>query len=138
MCYCRGAFPNTRFVFGSHLVHIHLLPGAHFLLALLFAESIHLGSAFHPSRDSDMDIDNDSTGPRAAFSCLCDDHSAPGCSSTSTTVHVNVPSPPVPLLNILRDIFTAHYATHSRTYVFHSHLPIISTALALHTISIMR
>jgi hypothetical protein len=36
--------------------------------------------------------------------------------------------------NILGDIFTAHYRTHSRISVFHSDLPTIKIALALHTI----
>ncbi|KAJ6545539.1 hypothetical protein B0H19DRAFT_1167946 [Mycena capillaripes] len=100
--------------------------------------SIYTRSASHPFRDSDMDIDSDFTAPPPAFSCLCDDHSAPGCPSTSTTVHVHAPSPPIPSLNILRDTFTVHYATHSRISVFHSDLPTIRTALALHTIPIMR
>ncbi|KAJ7674302.1 hypothetical protein B0H17DRAFT_1208106 [Mycena rosella] len=57
-----------------------------------------------------MDVDD--SGP--PFSCVCEDLSAPGCPSTSSAVHAHVHNTPTSSLNILRDIFTAHYGTHSQ------------------------
>ncbi|KAF7358072.1 hypothetical protein MVEN_00855000 [Mycena venus] len=94
--YCSNAFPNTRFVMDSEYVHIH--PPA--------------STTTRASDDSEMNIDGQvlSDGP---FSCLCQDPSAPLCASTSNAVHGHVPKPSTSSRNILRDIFTAHYCTHS-------------------------
>jgi hypothetical protein len=72
--------------------------------------------------------------PSGSFSCLFQDPSAPVCASTSNVVHGHVPKPPTSSCNIHRNIFTAHYCTHSRISVFHSDLPTMKIALTLHTI----
>ncbi|KAJ7204982.1 hypothetical protein GGX14DRAFT_397918 [Mycena pura] len=114
MSYCRSAFPGDRFVLGSRYIHIHptLTP---------------------PAPDTSA-LDVDMSPADAPFSCVCHDASAPGCPSTSAAVHEHAPAPPTSSLNILRDIFIAHYRTHSRISVFHSDLPAIKNALALHAV----
>ncbi|KAJ6592649.1 hypothetical protein B0H19DRAFT_1245492 [Mycena capillaripes] len=78
------------------------------------------------SEHSAMDVDEDLPQLATPFSCVCHD--------ASSAVHGHAPTCPTSSLNILRDIFTAHYRTHSRISVFHLNLPTIKTALALQTV----
>ncbi|KAJ7902728.1 hypothetical protein B0H14DRAFT_2555226 [Mycena olivaceomarginata] len=59
-----------------------------------------------------MDVDGQVLSG-GSFSCLFQDPSASVCASASNAVHGHVPEPPTSSRNTLRDIFTAHYCTHS-------------------------
>ena len=66
--------------------------------------------------------------------CACSEPSACSCASSSHALHFHTHKPLDASLNILRDIFVAHYRTHARISVLYSDLETIKHALSLHTI----